>query len=65
MIEIKKPIQTTYFITWSEGAFSYGEVLPEQEMTSGLINLWTTFDKQEFVDKLLEDYSTVYEEIIP
>ena len=63
MIEIKKPIQTTYFIAWSEGAFSYGEVLPEQEMTSGLINLWTTFDKQEFVEKLLNDYKTIYEEI--
>ena len=61
MSEIKHPTQTTYYIVWHESDFHYGIVEPKQVMTSGIPNLWITENKQEWVDKLLNDYNVTIE----
>lgn len=63
MSEIKYPTNTTYFIIWNENTFHYGVVEKEQVMTSGMPNLWTTENKQEWQDKLNNEYNVTITEL--
>ena len=50
--EIKKPAQITYYIL-QNGTIVYGWVEPNQQMNSGLSNIETFLDKQQWIDRLL------------
>jgi len=55
-MEIIKPNETTYWIGTDDKDdtnIHYGEVTPEQELTTAKIDVWTTFDKEEWIAKLL------------
>lgn len=55
MNEIKFPNQTTYFICYENNkVFSVGTVLPTQEMTSGLPNLYKTTIKEDWLTELIK-----------
>lgn len=53
--EINKPEVTTYFIVYQdESTFAYGEVSPNQQMTTGQPYLYQTTDLSEYELKLKE-----------
>lgn len=57
--EINKPEVTTYFIAYTdEIEFAYGEVTPAQQMSTGQPNLFKTVNKQEWIEKLINDFDT-------
>jgi hypothetical protein len=59
MHEIKFPTQTTYFIAYTNSdIFAYGEVNPDQQMTTGQPYLYQTTDRQEWVQTLINDFNT-------
>lgn len=57
--EIKYPTENTYYIAYTNTIiFVYGVVETTQEMTTGQPILWTTTNKQEWIDKLINDFNT-------
>jgi hypothetical protein len=59
MHEIKFPTQTTYFIAYTDSdIFAYGEVNPDQQMTTGQPYLYQTTDREEWVQTLINDFNT-------
>lgn len=57
--EIKYPTENTYYIAYTDTIiFVYGVVETTQEMTTGQPILWTTTNKQEWIDKLINDFNT-------
>lgn len=56
---IKKPINGVYYILWSDDKVKlvYGFLEPEQELQSGLKNLYTTENLEEFTSILLEEFN--------
>jgi len=51
-----------YFIVYNNEkiVFHYGTLTEKQFLTTGLENTFITEDKQEFLDKLMNDFNTVY-----
>jgi hypothetical protein len=59
MHEIKFPTQITYFIAYTDSdIFAYGEVNPDQQMTTGQPYLYQTTDREEWVQTLINDFNT-------
>ena len=59
MHEIKFPTQITYFIAYTDSdIFAYGEVNPDQQMTTGKHYLYQTTDREEWVQTLINDFNT-------
>jgi hypothetical protein len=59
MHEIKFPTQTTYFIAYTDSdIFAYGEVNPDQQMTTGQPYLYQTTDREEWVQTLINNFNT-------
>jgi hypothetical protein len=59
MQQIKFPTQTTYFIAYIDSdIFAYGEISPKQQMTTGQPYLYQTTNREEWVDKLINDFNT-------
>ena len=56
MNSIQFPTQTTFYIAYTEGDYSFGSVTPEQEMVTPHTSLWTTLDELEWVLKLETEY---------
>ena len=56
---IKKPINGVYYILWSDDKVSlvYGFLKPQEELQSGLKNLYTTESIEEFTSILLEEFN--------
>ena len=56
---IKKPINGIYYILWSDDKVSlvYGFLKPQEELQSGLKNLYTTENLEEFTSILLEEFN--------
>jgi hypothetical protein len=53
MQEIKFPTQTTYFIAYTnDRVCAWGEVQPNQEMSSGQPNLYQTISEEEWREEL-------------
>ena len=66
MIEINHPEFLTYYIIWTNDNVSYGSLTPEQCLSSGRENLYTTLDKNELINELLTKFNVVYkEELFP
>ena len=62
--EIRYPSETTYFIAYTDSdIFAYGEVTPEQEMTTGQPYLYQTINREEWVQTLINDFNTNPDEI--
>ena len=56
--EISFPTETTYWIAYTNSEiFGYGECSPEQQMTTGQPFLYQTTNKQEWIDKLKNDFN--------
>lgn len=61
--EIKYPTETTYWIAYTDSSiFSYGECTPEQEMQTGQPLLFSTTNREEWVEKLYNDFNTQIQE---
>jgi hypothetical protein len=61
--EIKYPTQTTYWIAYTNTEiFGYGECTQEQQMTTGQPFLFQTTDKEQWIEKLKNDFNTEIEE---
>jgi hypothetical protein len=59
MNEIKFPLQTTYFIAYTDkDIFAYGAVESDQEMTTGQPYLYQTTNREEWVQTLIKDFNT-------
>lgn len=62
--EIKFPRDTTYFIAYTNSnIFAYGEVTPEQEMTTGQPYLYKTTNREDWVQTLINDFNINPDEI--
>lgn len=55
--EIKNPEVLTYFIAHGETVV-YGEVTPEQAMATGQPYLFQTVDREEWRNKLINEFNT-------
>jgi hypothetical protein len=55
-----------YFIVYNNDklVFHYGTLTEKQFLTTGLENTFLTEDKQEFLDKLMNDFNTEYKKKI-
>lgn len=62
---IKKPINGVYYILWSDDKVSlvYGFLKPQEELQSGLKNLYTTENIEEFTSILSEEFNVQQIEI--
>ena len=51
-----------YFIVYNNDkiVFHYGTLTEKQFLATGLENTFITEDKQEFIDKLINDFNTEY-----
>jgi hypothetical protein len=59
MHEIKFPTQITYFIAYTDSdIFAYGEVNPDQQMTTGQPYLYQTTNRENWVQTLINDFNT-------
>lgn len=59
MKTINKPEVVTYYIAYTDSfIFTYGEVTPTEQMTTGQTNLFKTVNKQEWIEKLINDFDT-------
>lgn len=57
--EIKYPSEIIYYIAYTDTMiFVYGIVETTQEMTTGQPHLYTTTNKQEWIDKLINEFNT-------
>jgi hypothetical protein len=56
MAEINYPLEKTYFICYNENDDNvhYGIINPDQCMTTGKANVFTTIVEQEYIDELLK-----------
>jgi hypothetical protein len=60
--EIKYPTETTYWIAYTNSLiFGYGECTQEQQMTTGQPFLFQTTDKEQWIEKLKNDFNTEIE----
>ena len=58
--EIKNPIQLTYWIAYTDSSiFAYGECTPEQEMQTGQPYLYATTNREEWINKLKNEFNEV------
>jgi len=66
MTEINYPSEKTYFIGYNENDDNvhYGTIDPDQCMTTGKENVYTTTVEQEYIDELLK-YNINYEDTLP
>ena len=61
--EIKYPIEITYWIAYTDSSiFAYGECTPQQEMQTGQPLLFSTTNREEWVEKLYNDFNTQIQE---
>ena len=57
--QISFPTQTTYWIAYTDSSiFAYGECTPEQEMQTGQPLLFSTTNREEWVNELINNFST-------
>ena len=57
--EISFPTQTTYWIAYTDSEiFAYGECSPEQQMTTGQPLLFSTTNREEWVNELVNNFNT-------
>jgi len=62
MIELNYPESITYYIIWTNNLVSYGTLNPDQCLSSGRENIYTTLDKNECIAELLTTFNIIYEE---
>ena len=61
--QISFPTQKTYWIAYTNSEiFAYGECTPEQEMQTGQPLLFSTTNREEWVEKLYNDFNTQIQE---
>lgn len=66
MPEINYPLEKTYFIAYNDNDDNvhYGTINPDQCMSSGKENIYSTTIEDEYIDELLK-YNIKYEDTIP
>lgn len=61
--QISFPTQTTYWIAYTDSSiFAYGECTPEQEMQTGQPLLFYTTNREEWIEKLYNEFNTQIQE---
>ena len=61
--QISFPTQTTYWIAYTDSSiFAYGECAPQQEMQTGQPLLFSTTNREEWVEKLYNEFNTQIQE---
>ena len=61
--QISFPTETTYWVAYTDSEiFAYGECTPQQEMQTGQPLLFSTTNREEWVEKLYNDFNTQIQE---